>query len=85
MELKSKLRQFLPKETPKKAPPQRTVPDLRPILGGEEVETPWGPCHVVGQDFPLDHSWGNLQLGEAASVVYPEGLARVGLDELAAL
>ncbi|MGI6148163.1 MAG: ribonuclease H-like domain-containing protein [Limnochordia bacterium] len=82
MELKSKLRQFLPKETPKKAPPQRTVPDLRPILGGEEVETPWGPCHVVEQDFPLDHSWGNLQLGEAASVVYPEGLARVGLDEL---
>jgi len=76
------LRELPPTEKPEKGNPRRSAPDLRPILGGEERETPWGSCHIVETVFPLDHKWGSRRIRDTIAAHSLDGLARVALEEL---
>ena len=82
MDLKSRLRQVLPKERPRPELPRPSAPHLRPILGGVERETPWGTCHVVEKAFPLDYIWGGREIRETLSIPSTRGLTHVGLGDL---
>ena len=70
MDLSSKLRRFLPQQnsTPPTIKPQGC--NFDPILHGKEVETPFGPCYVIEEKWPLTKRHGNWTLKEAFNGEY---------------
>lgn len=85
MDLKSTLRRFLPKETPKPTRPTRTTPDLDPIFRGQEIETPMGVCYVVEKSFSFGEPWGDYKIYPSLAKDSLDGLALLGAGDIPAL
>lgn len=85
MDLKSTLRRFLPKETPKQAPTRPRVPNLDPFLHGQELETPYGPCYVVEKHFVIGEPWGNYNISAVERELSSDGLKILGVGDIPAL
>lgn len=74
MDLTSKLRQLLPQRS--SPPPVQHRADLDPLLGGGEVDTPYGPCYLVTKELPLSHRHGRWFLETVFKASY-ENLGRL--------
>ncbi len=78
MDLSSKLRRFLPQQSNETAPTGPGVCDLDAFLHGQEVSTPFGPCYVVEEKWPLTKRHGHWTLLETFSSPY-DSLSFLGL------
>ncbi len=76
MDLQDKLRRMHKKTTPL-SKPQKSLPDLSPFLGGEEIAGPEGSFWRIEKELPADLRHGPYRLGEIANV----DLSRVCLWE----
>lgn len=79
MSLASKLRKFLPQENKPAAPAVKAREDLDPILYGQEVSTPYGPCYVVEKAYPIGERHGHWPLQKALDANYSD-FNRLGQD-----
>lgn len=85
MDLKSTLRRFLPKETPRQTHAQPRVPNLDPFLHGREMDTPFGPCYLVERHFAFGDAWGDYRISTVGSELPSAGLSILGAGVISTL
>ena len=77
MDLKSTLRRFLPKETPRQTPCPAAVPNLDPFLHGREW-TPFGPVLSVEEHFAFGDAGVITASARLGAGFLPAGLSILG-------